>query len=50
MEYVWSCAPAYIITDLFKKQKTAVRIITNSKYNAHTEPLSNTWTYYLSLP
>ncbi len=37
--HVWSSAPAYVITDLFKKQKTAIRIITNSKYNAHTEPL-----------
>jgi hypothetical protein len=36
---IWSCAPSFIITDLLKKQKTAIRIITNSKYNAHTEPL-----------
>ena len=36
---VWSCAPNFIINDLFKKQKIAIRLLSNSKYNAHTEPL-----------
>jgi hypothetical protein len=39
---VWSCAPKYILNELFKKQKTAIRIISNAKYNAHTEPLFKT--------
>ncbi len=39
---MWSCAPKYILNDLFKKQKTAIRIISNAKYNAHTEPLFKT--------
>ena len=39
---MWSCAPKYILNYLFKKQKTAIRIISNAKYNAHTEPLFKT--------
>jgi hypothetical protein len=39
---VWACAPSYILNDLFKKQKIAIRIISNAKYNAHTEPLFKT--------
>jgi len=39
---VWACAPSYILTDLFKKQKIAIRIISHAKYNAHTEPLFKT--------
>ncbi len=27
------------ISELFRKQKAAIRIITNSRYNQHTEPL-----------
>ncbi len=40
---VWSCAPNFIINDLFKKQKIAIRLLSNSKYNAHTEPLFKTF-------
>jgi hypothetical protein len=36
---IWSCAPAGTLIELYRKQKAAVRIISNSKYNAHTEPL-----------
>jgi hypothetical protein len=39
---VWSCAPKYILNELFKKQKTAIRLISSAKYNAHTEPLFKT--------
>jgi len=28
-----------MITELFRKQKAAIRVITNSRYNQHTEPL-----------
>jgi len=36
---IWSCATSGLIKDIFLKQKQAIRIITGSKYNAHTEPL-----------
>jgi hypothetical protein len=36
---VWSSATHSLINDIFKLQKKAVRIISNSKFNAHTEPL-----------
>ena len=36
---VWSCCPQNLINDLFKLQKSAVRIICNARYNEHTEPL-----------
>jgi hypothetical protein len=36
---VWSSVPNYVISPLIKKQKAAVRIISNSNYNAHTEPI-----------
>ena len=36
---VWSCVPHSSLNTLVKKQKMALRIITNSKSNAHTEPL-----------
>jgi hypothetical protein len=39
---VWSSAPNYILNELFKKQKIAIRLISNAKYNAHTEPLFKT--------
>jgi hypothetical protein len=32
---VWSSVPNYVISPLIKKQKAAVRIISNSNYNAH---------------
>ena len=37
--HIWSCSNAGPINDLFKLQKTAIRIISGSKFNAHTEPL-----------
>ena len=36
---IWSCCSQNLITDLFKLQKAALRIICNVKYNDHTEPL-----------
>jgi len=36
---VWSSAPENMINQLYLKQKSAIRITTNSKYNAHTQPL-----------
>jgi hypothetical protein len=36
---IWSCCSDTLINDCFKMQKKAVRIITNSHYNDHTEPL-----------
>jgi hypothetical protein len=39
---VWSCAPKYMLNELFKKQKIAIRLLSNAKYNAHTEPLFKT--------
>jgi hypothetical protein len=37
--HIWGCANESSITELFRKQKAAVRIITNSSYRAHTEPI-----------
>jgi hypothetical protein len=39
---IWSSASAGAITELSGKQKAALRIITNSRYNHHTEPLFKT--------
>lgn len=36
---VWTSASESLLNKLFLKQKAAIRIITNSKYNAHTQPL-----------
>jgi hypothetical protein len=36
---IWTCTSAGPINEIFLKQKQAIRIITGSKYNAHTEPL-----------
>ena len=36
---VWSCCNQNLINDLFKMQKSAIRIICNTSYNEHTEPL-----------
>ena len=36
---IWSCCANNLINDLFKLQKAAVRIICNTSYNSHTEPL-----------
>jgi hypothetical protein len=37
--HIWSCGNQAAINKLFLSQKTAVRIVTQSSYNAHTEPL-----------
>ncbi len=39
MHQIWSSTNSSFLSDLFKLQKSAIRIITNSKFNAHTEPL-----------
>ena len=36
---IWSCTYESNIKSLFTKQKYAIRIISNARYNAHTEPL-----------
>ena len=36
---IWSCASWSNINELYLKQKAAIRIISNSTYNAHTQPL-----------
>ena len=36
---IWSCLRSGPINDLFKLQKTAIRLISGSSYNSHTEPL-----------
>jgi hypothetical protein len=37
--HIWSCTNPSNLKNLEVKQKAAVRLITNSNYNAHTEPL-----------
>jgi len=37
--HVYSSANDGLLNSIFKKQKMALRIITNSRYNSHTEPL-----------
>jgi hypothetical protein len=37
--HIWGCANSSVLTVLYRKQKEAVRIITNSGYRAHTEPI-----------
>jgi Reverse transcriptase (RNA-dependent DNA polymerase) len=36
---IWSCTSDSNLKELVKKQKDAIRIVSHSKYNAHTEPL-----------
>ncbi len=36
---IWSCCSENLLKPLITKQKIAIRIISNVKYNAHTEPL-----------
>jgi hypothetical protein len=36
---IWSCCTQKLLTELFKLQKAAIRIICNVSYNFHTEPL-----------
>ena len=37
--HIWSCSNPSNLNRLFLKQKMALRIVTNSSFNAHTEPL-----------
>jgi hypothetical protein len=37
--HIWGCANSSFLTVLYRKQKEAVRIISNSGYRAHTEPI-----------
>ena len=39
---IWGCANLSSLTCIFRKQKAAIRIISNAKFNAHTEPLFKT--------
>ena len=36
---IWSCVPPSLLNELAIKQKKAIRIIGNAKFNAHSEPL-----------
>jgi len=36
---IWSSASDNLLNQIYKKQKIAIRIINNSKYNDHTKPL-----------
>jgi Reverse transcriptase (RNA-dependent DNA polymerase) len=36
---IWSCTAESNLKELVKKQKDAIRIVTHSSYNSHTEPL-----------
>ena len=36
---IWGCSANSTLTNIYLKQKAALRIICNKKYNAHTEPL-----------
>ena len=36
---IWSCSSQSNIQKIFRSQKAAIRLLTQSKYNAHTEPL-----------
>jgi hypothetical protein len=40
--HIWSCSTEASVHILFKKQKIAIRLITQSRYNAHTESLFKT--------
>ena len=37
--HIWTCSSSGPIIDLFKLQKAAIRIISKTSYNSHTEPL-----------
>ncbi len=36
---LWSCCNESLLKPIVTKQKMAIRILTNAKYNSHTEPL-----------
>jgi len=36
---IWGSACQSLLTELYKKQKQAIRLISKAKYNSHTEPL-----------
>ena len=37
--HAWSCTSESLLKPLYIKQKSAIRIVTNSSYNSHSEPL-----------
>ena len=37
--HIWTCSSSGPIIDLFKLQRAAIRIISKTSYNSHTEPL-----------
>jgi len=39
---IWSSASDTLLNQIFKKQKIAIRLITNTRYNAHSTPLFKT--------
>ena len=45
---IWSCSRSGPIKAVFKLQKTTVRLISGSAYNAHTEPLFKKLTYCIN--
>jgi hypothetical protein len=47
--HIWSCTNEATVHKIFLKQKIAIRLITNSRYNAHTESLFKS-TRILPLP
>jgi len=36
---IWSVAPQTNLSSIIKKQKDAIRLLSNARYNAHTQPL-----------
>ena len=36
---IWSCSRSGLQNEIFKMQKAAIRIVSGSSYNSHTEPL-----------
>jgi len=36
---IWSCTNTSNLNQIFKKQKSAIRIVCDAKFNAHTQPL-----------
>ena len=37
--HLWSCCAESTLKPIIQKQKSAIRILSNAKYNSHTEPL-----------
>jgi hypothetical protein len=43
---IWGNTSTSTLNELIKKQKQAIRLISNSKYNAHTQPLFKKYMNY----